>query len=113
VLNEVYVNGQGKADYREYDIYDWLRYYSGEIKAISRSQWFLYAAYPATDLLTVGASTITSLNDWSLAFVPRADYNILDNLDLTVFGNIYIGSEGKAYSSKLGNGVIVRMRLYF
>ena len=54
-----------------------------------------------------------SLSDWSLVFVPTASYNMMDNLDIDVFGNIYIGSEGKAYSSNLGNGVIVRMRLYF
>lgn len=113
VLTEFYLNGQGKSDYHEYDLYDWLHFFTGDIKTITRAQWFLYAAYPATDLLTIGASTITSLSDWSLVFVPTAAYNLMDNLDLTVFGNIYIGSEGKAYSSNLGNGAIIRMRLYF
>ena len=113
VLTEFYFNGQGKSDYHEYDVFDWLRYFSGETKTITRAQWVLYAAYPATDLLTIGASTITSLSDGSLVFVPTAAYNLMDNLDIDLFGNIYIGSDGKAYASNLGNGAIIRMRLYF
>ncbi len=113
MLTEFYFNDQGKSDYHEYDVYDWLRYFSGEIKTITRAQWVLYAAYPVTDLLTIGGSTITSLSDGSLVFVPTAAYNLMDNLDIDLFGNIYIGSDGKAYASNLGNGAIIRMRLYF
>jgi len=113
LLNELYINGQGEADYRDYDFNDWMRYLTAETKALCRGQWYLFASCPATDLLTVGGSIVTSLSDGSLVLVPTIEYNASTNLDITFFGNIYIGEEGKAFSSALGQGGLLRARYYF
>ena len=113
LLNEFYRNERGKSDYREYTFTDWMSYFATETKSITRDQWFFYISYPATDLLTIGTSVITSLNDWSLVLVPTAEYNFLENLDVTVFGNFYFGDDGETYSPLLGQGGLVRLRYYF
>ncbi len=113
ILNELYRNEQGKNDQNDYNLNDWLRNIYAETRALARDQWYSYMSYPATDLLNIGFSAITALNDGSLAFVPMAVYNFDDNLDLTIFGNIYLGSDGKTYSPLLGNGLLLRARYYF
>ncbi|MFC1492493.1 hypothetical protein ACFL6O_00920 [candidate division KSB1 bacterium] len=113
LLNEFYRNEQGKSDHKNYDLNDWIRNFYAETRALSRDQWYSYLSYSATDLLNIGASAITSLNDGSLAIIPMAIYNFDDNLDLTFFGNFYIGTDGKTYSSYLGNGLLIRARYYF
>ncbi len=113
LLTEYYRNEQGKNDEQKYTLTDWLGFFIGETKVMSRDHLFLNIRFPATDLLTVSGSVITSLNDGSVVLIPTAEYNFSDNLDMTLMGNIYIGSEGKAYSDKLGSGGMVRLRLYF
>ncbi|MCP4725416.1 MAG: hypothetical protein GY863_10290 [bacterium] len=113
MLNEFYHNEQGKSDHNNYGLNDWIRNFYAETRALSRDQWYSYLSYPATDLLNIGASAIASLNDGSFAIVPMAIYNFDDNLDFTIFGNFYSGSEGKTYSSLLGNGLLIRARYYF
>ncbi|MFC1557110.1 hypothetical protein ACFL4Q_00715 [candidate division KSB1 bacterium] len=113
LLSEYYRNDQGKSDYRTFDLTDWMRSFTAETKSIARDQWYLFSSFPATDLLTAGASVIGSLNDRSFAFVPTVIYNLDNNLDVTLFFNIYAGSKGKTYSSQLGNGGLLRARYYF
>ncbi|MFC1565122.1 hypothetical protein ACFL6G_09320 [candidate division KSB1 bacterium] len=113
LLNEFYRNEQGKTDYREFTLDGWMRNLTSESKALSRDQWYSYLIYPASDLLMIGASAITSLNDGSLAFIPTAIYNFDDNMDITLFGNIYFGTDGKTFSPLLGSGFLLRARYYF
>ncbi len=113
LLNEFYVNEQGATDKRDYDVNRWMRFLTAERKTVTRAQWYLYGSVPATDLLSVGGSIITSLSDGSFVVVPTMAYNIATNLDLTLFGNIYAGEEGAAYSPKLGQGGLLRLRYYF
>lgn len=113
VLLEYHRNERGKTKYEDYNINDWLRFYLGESKTICRDQIYGMVSYPLTDLINLQFLSIFSVNDGSVAVVPVIDYNIFENVDLNIMGNIYTGSEGKVYSSKLGNGVIVRGRAYF
>ncbi len=113
LLTELYRNEQGKGDHTRYDLLDWLRFFSGEKKVMSQDQGFIYINYPASDLLSIGASAIISITDGSMVLVPTAAYNFDDNLDISFFGNIYIGADGKSYSSTMGNGVQARARYYF
>jgi hypothetical protein len=66
-----------------------------------------------TDLINLQLLSILSVNDVSAAIVPVIDYNIFENVDLNIMGNIYTGSEGKVYNSRLGNGLLIRARVYF
>ncbi len=113
VMSEYFWSEQGKSDYKKYDINDWMRYFYSEIKAVCAEQLFTFISYPAADLLTVGGSVICCLNDGSFALVPQLIYNFEENIDITLFGNFYIGSEGKSFSSDLGSGGLLRFRYYF
>ncbi len=113
VLLEYHRNERGKTRYEDYNINDWLRFYLGESKTICRDQIYGMISYPLTDLVNLQFLSIFSVNDASSALVPVIDYNIFENMDLDIMGNIYIGSERKVYNSRLGNGVLIRGRVYF
>ena len=84
-----------------------------ETKTITRDQLYLYAKHPVTDLIEIGCSSIVSLSDNSVAVVPMLTYNIFENVDVSCFGNFYVGDEGTAYSKNMGNGGQFRARVYF
>ena len=113
VLFEYQRNERGKTNYENYNINDWLRFYLGENKTISRDQMYGMISYPLTDLINLQFLSILSVNDASAAIVPVIDYNIFENVDINIMGNIYTGSEGKVYNSRLGNGLLIRARVYF
>ena len=112
-LLEYHRNERGKASYEDYNINDWLRFYLGESKSICQDQLYAMISYPITDLISLQLLSIFSINDGSAAVVPVIDYNIFENVDLSIMGNVFTGGEGKAYNSRLGNGVILRARVYF
>ncbi len=112
-LWEYHRNSKSKACCEEYDLNDWLWFFTGEIKTISRDQVYGFISYPATYLMSFGCSIIASISDGSVALVPTVEYSIFENVDLTLMANLYIGEEGKVYSSTMGNGCILRGRVYF
>lgn len=113
LLFEYHRNERGKTRYEDYNINDWLRFYLGESKTICRDQVYGMMSYPMTDLINLQILSIFSVNDGSAAIVPMIDYNIFENVDLDIMGNLYTGGEGKVYNSRLGNGAIIRARVYF
>jgi hypothetical protein len=113
VLGEFYTNGRGRCGSDDYDLNDWLRFLTAETRTVTRNQCYAYVNYPATDLVSIGGSVISSLSDGSLALVPELNYNIDTNLDLTLFGDFYLGEEGTAFSSELGQSCLLRIRYYF
>lgn len=110
---EYHHNSLGKSDYNEYDLNDWMRFFVGEIKTISRDQIYGLIHYPITDLMLIGASTIFSISDRSIAIVPMIYYSIFENIDLTLMFNLYLGKEGKVFGSALGSGGFLRAQIYF
>lgn len=110
---EYYRNSLGKTDYREYDLNDWMHLLTFEQKAICRDQLYLYLQHPATDFVAVGLSSIVSISDGSLALVPTLHYSYSEDVELLAYVNINIGSEGKAYAETMGNGGLIRARVYF
>jgi hypothetical protein len=112
-LIEYYRNTLGKSDYRDYTINDWMRNFTQEQKAVSRDQIYLLIQHPATDLMTVGISTIYSISDHSLALVPTVMYSFSQNVDIYAYLNWNVGEEGKYFAKTMGNGGFVRVRIYF
>ena len=110
---EYHRNSLGKSDYTEYNLNDWMRLFTGEIKTISQDQVYGFIQYPLTDLISIGSSIIVSVSDKSVAFVPIINYSFFENVDLTLMGNFYVGEEGKTFSSSLGNGGFFRATVYF
>ena len=113
LMIEYYRNTLGKTDYTQYNLNDWMRLLATEQKAISRDQVYLFIQHPATDLLNIGLSTIYGLSDNSFALVPTLNYSLSDNVEIFAYLNLNFGSEGKVYSRKMGNGGLIRVRVYF
>ena len=113
MMVEYYRNTLGKTDYQQYDLNDWMRLIAMEQKAISRDQIYVFIQHPATDLLNVGLSTIYSISDNSLALVPTLSYSLSDNVEIFAYLNLNFGKEGKVFSKNMGNGGLLRARVYF
>ena len=110
---EYHHNSQAESDQDNYDLNNWMRFFTGETKTISRDQIYGLITYPLTDLLFIGGSLIFSISDYSAAIVPTIQYSLFENIELLLMGNIYTGDEGTAYSSTLGNGFLLRADVYY
>jgi hypothetical protein len=113
LLGEAFHTTLGKNNYHTYTLSDWMQFLLGQKKAIARDQAYVFSSYPATDFITVGVSAVASLSDGSVAVIPMVSDNLFENVEFTFFGNYYRGKEGTAYASNLGNGGMVRLRVYF
>jgi len=113
MMIEYYRNTLGKTDYEQYNLNDWMRMIALEQKAISRDQIYVFIQHPAADLLSVGISTIYSISDNSFALVPTLNYSLSDNVEVFAYLNINFGKEGKVFGKNMGNGGIIRARVYF
>lgn len=110
---EYHHNSVGKSDQTEYDLNDWMRFFTGEQNTIARDQMYGLIQYPLTDLIMIGGSVIFSISDKSAALVPMIYWSLYENVELTLMLNAYIGEEGKVFSEKLGNGGFIRASVYF
>ena len=113
VMVEYYRNTLGKTDYEDYNLNDWMRMLAFEQKAISRDQVYVFIQHPATDLLNIGLSSIYSISDNSLALVPTLNYSFSDNVEIFAYLNFNFGQEGKVFAKSMGNGGLIRARVYF
>lgn len=110
---EYHHNSLAKSDHERWILNDWMRFFVGETKTITRDQMYGLITYPLTDMLNIGTSVIMDISGWSAAIVPMVQYSLFQNVELTLMGNIYVGTEGTAYSSTLGNGAFLRASVYF
>jgi len=110
---EYYRNTLGKTDSSQYNLNDWMRLLAMEQKSITQDQVYVFIQHPATDLLNIGLSTIYSISDKSIALVPTLNYSFSDNVEIFAYLNFNFGSEGKIFSKKMGNGGMIRVRVYF
>jgi hypothetical protein len=110
---EYHHNSLGKSAYTEYDLNDWMRFFTGEQNSIARDQMYGLIQYPLTDLIMIGGSVIFSISDQSAALVPIVKCSLHENVELTLMLNAYIGEEGKVFSEKIGNGGFIRANVYF
>ncbi|MFC2081389.1 hypothetical protein ACFLR8_04185 [Bacteroidota bacterium] len=113
ILFEYYRNTLAGDDHSDYTFNDWMRFMTAEQKAIARDQVYGIVQHPITDLMYLGMSGIFCISDNSAALVPTLSYSALDNLELLLYLNFYLGKEGTSYASNLGNGGIIRARIYF
>jgi hypothetical protein len=113
ILSEYYHNERAKSDYKELELNDWLRYLTAGIKTITRDNLYLYVDYPLTDLIHINNSLVGSLNDYSFALIPGANYSFQENIELQLFINLSLGEDLKSYTSEQGQSGLLRMRIYF
>ncbi len=112
-LAEGYYNSEAPESSDEYTLTHWIRYLTGESKTLGQAQAYIYSHYPLTDLITIGGSVIGCVSDESAAVVPQVNYSLFQNVELTAFGNLFLGDEGTMYSKDMGNGGMLRLRVYF
>ncbi len=113
LVGEYYHNSGGKDDYLKYSLNDYMRYFSGELRSMGTDNIFCYIDHPATDLLSIGASVIYCISDVGVAVVPQILCSLFQDVDFTMMGNLYAGKSGTTFSSDLGQGGLVRLRVYF
>lgn len=113
VMGEWYHNDMMPDDWQAYTLNHWLWMLSGEVKTPCRDQLFAMFRYPVTDLITAGVMSISSLSDGSVALVPLMEWSLYQDIELTLYGNIYTGQDGRLYASNMGNGGMARLRVYF
>jgi hypothetical protein len=113
VLSEFYYHSEAPQAADDYTLTHWMQYYTGETLTLGQTQAYVFAQYPITDLITMGSSVIGCINDESVAVVPQLNYSLFQDVELTAFGNFYLGNEGTMYSKDLGNGGLIRLRVYF
>ena len=63
--------------------------------------------------MNIGCMSIFSISDKSLALVPTLSYSLFQDVELTLFGNFNLGKEGRTFGENMGQGGIVRLRVYF
>jgi len=100
-------------NWQDYTLNDWMRMFTAETKSMCRNQLYAMAMYPITDLITFNISTISSLSDASIGFIPMLMWNIFEDVELNLFGYFYAGDDGRLYASNMGNGGMARFRIYF
>ena len=113
VMLEFYRNTMAKADYHDYNINDWMRFLASEQKTVARDQLYMFIQQPATDFIDIGMSGIWCVSDGSIALVPTLTWSLLENVDVMAYANVNFGAGGTAYSRLMGNGGLVRARVYF
>jgi len=67
---EYHHNSLAKSDHEDYDLNDWMRFFTGETKTIASNQFYALVQYPLTDMLTAGGSAVLSVSDMSAAIIP-------------------------------------------
>ncbi len=113
LMAEYFYYSSGKTTAADYDLNDWLRFYSNQQKALGRDQLYLYLMHPLTDLLTGSLSSIVCLSDGSAALVPTFIYSFSDNVEITAYLSYNLGEAGTLYDSNQGSGGMLRARIYF
>lgn len=113
IMTEYHHNSLGKSSYLDYNLNDWMRFLAGETKSIGRDQIYGLIQYSVSDLFKVGAYSVFSLSDKSVALVPMVYYSIFENVDLTIMLNLYLGKKGTEFGNLLGQAGFLRCRVYF
>jgi len=113
VMAEYFYSGQGHSDKHRYKLNDWMRFLAAEQKTMAREQLYVMAQFPVGDLMTAGIAALAVLSDGSAALMPSLNWSVLENAELTVYGNLYLGSDLALYNPNLGNGGLMRLRVYF
>jgi len=113
IMAEFYQNNSAETDYHNYRFNNWMQYMMAETKTITRNQCYMMIQHPVNDFMTASVSGLYSFSDNSYAVFPTLAYNIFENMDLTLIGNLYFGKKGTAYSENMGSGFLARARVYF
>jgi hypothetical protein len=110
---EYYHNSLGKEKPSHYTFNDWMRLFTNEQKTIAKDQTYVLVQHPLTELLDGGITGIFCLSDKSYVLVPTLIYSLWENVDVMAYFSFNMGNPGTLYAKELGNGGMLRARVYF
>ena len=113
LLFEYFRSTIGKADHNDYTFNDWMRFMAAEQRSVCTDQLYGIIQHPITELINFGINGIYCISDNSVAIVPMFIASAANNVELMLYFNFYLGEEGTFYASNLGNGGMIRARIYF
>lgn len=111
VLGEFLVNELGTKP-EDTGLNDYLSYLEGQSHSINRNYAFLTALYPWSYITDAGFSFIANLDDESFLLSPQVTVRPFDDVEVTVWLNLFAGSEDSEYGYQ-EHGARVRIRAYF
>jgi len=106
---EYFYNGAGKS---KPDDYDWDRFLSAEILALSQNYFNLSLGYDVTPLWRVEDYTIVNLNDQSLFTAPNVSYSVTSDLFLDFGIQFFAGAEQDEYGTP-SNVYYLQLQFFF
>ncbi len=112
IMIEYFYNSSCSTNENDYTLNDWMRYLSAEQKTLTRHQVYMLIQHPVSDLTQLGLSLIAA-GDGSVAFLPTLNTTPFENVEVIAYANFYFGSELSAFNKNLGNGGLIRLRVYF
>lgn len=112
VIAEYYRNGNGKTDYKNYTLNDWMNLLGSEGENLGKDYLYLGESYPITELIDWKNYIILNLNDGSGMIYPWFDYSFNDNTIITLVGYIPFGKKEAEFGS-FGTAGFVRIKVHF
>lgn len=112
LLVEYYRNGGGIVRRNNLQVEDYLSYYTGETHSLMQDYLFTLLNHPVTDLLTFGIIGIANFNDGSAVFSAEIEYNLFENVHLTLGVSSSVGDENSEFGIQ-DWGMRLKLRAYF
>lgn len=113
ILLEYFFHDGVPDDAKQLTLDEWIQYFNGEMRTITRHQAYFMLSYPWSDITTVSLSPVYNPIDQSMALIPMLQVSLNDDLMFTAIGQMFIGESTDIFNKNLGNGLTVRLRYYF
>ena len=110
---EYYHNTLGKKKSSQYTFNDWMRLFTNEQKSIAQDQTYILIQHPLTELLDGGMTGVFCISDKSYVLVPTFTYSLWENVDVMAYFSFNMGDPGTLYAKELGNGGMLRAKVFF
>lgn len=107
VLAEYYHDESGKSDPKNYNFMEIVR---GHRVTLAKNYLYGICRYPFTDYQSISLSTIYNLDDDSYLLIPEYNWNMMQNLDLTMGSYVLSGNEDGEFNMQQ---LLVGERAYF
>jgi hypothetical protein len=112
VMSEYLHRSEGVSSSVQYNLFDYLRLFSGEITNIGTDYLVCGMNYPFTDYIKVQLYSIINIKDQSCILIPWLVWDAADNLEINLSLNIFAGEDGTEYG-EYPHSALLRFRVYF
>ena len=110
IMAEYYHNGMGKT---EYDLTDWQRLIFNDIQNMGQDYVFVGFSHPIMEFHNISIYSLVNLNDMSLIIMPQIQYNITQDIDLSLMSFYSFGDTNTEFANFGIKGGFIRLNAYF